>query len=228
MQGYSDGSPFFSGYPVEDYSEQQLIKLLVEIIELFKIKDTSERFHVPFGLLTSRANIFAFVCLDDHPVLGQCLHLIRAIQIKQILLSYLLDRKKPVFGSLKDNSASNTGAGYRINIYKGYPLLGVESIIKSTPFPIDDLIDKRRGTDQSEKLVGKVLKELRFPHRPASKAEQLAGMDYIGKDSRPDSEWRMVAGSDDLRIEVKSRDRDKRYDELFFQITETNNEHRTR
>lgn len=157
------------------------------------VRDTSGRIHAAHGIWTSRADLTVYVLFDDHPGIGRRAFYFETRHLKRYAFSLWRRRRK-----ISIATARSTGAGYLFA-----PSLAGIFLDRVELIPPGDRDDSRCSCE----IVKQQMAARGVPMRDATMAEQFAGMDLI---------------ADIVKIEVKSRQRQHRYDAVFLQVSETN------
>lgn len=162
-----------------------------------KLKDAAGTEHRPYGVMTWSARTYAHVCLDDHGDLGRQIHFFEMDALRWKAFT-LLNAARPLYGTLPGSKVKNTGAGFQV--------MPRDDGIKIAPF------DVRAGeiSERAVRIVSNYLAAEGREHRGATRDEQLRGIDIVVLDGTGET------------IEVKARDR--AFDRIFVQISETNPE----
>lgn len=169
-----------------------------EKIFLHCLKDGNGTVHEPYGVMTWKASHYVHVCLDDHPFIGRRIHILPMAEVRSKVYEYA-KCMEPTYGTLPKSLCEKTGAGFKMGVR-------------------DDgifLLKEYKGKNISDLAVDAFcdyLISINRPFRRTSRHEQLSGMDIIALDGSNES------------YEIKSRDRS--FEHVFVQISETNPEKR--
>jgi hypothetical protein len=146
--------------------------------------------------MTWMATNYAHVCFDEHPDIGRQIHFYKMEDLRWSAF-IMMKGTRPEYGSRSDNRTTGTGAGYRFRPrYEGVPL--------------DPKKFKGELSSRGVNAVAQWLNENHRKYRQATIDEQIVGIDIVTLDGSGDT------------FEVKARDRS--FDFLFIQLSETNAE----